>query len=163
MILNVCDAQRKIEIPDYSRPRMEYVKVQFNCVDKSIYKSNNPRLKLFYEEVNNHLNVFLKLIKMNVMTIEEFQETSRNLRDEYISFQKNFTESALNCTNWLSYKNLNATVNSTIIILDFISNLNEQQYKGNFPAFQKLMEIEILTEISRIGKGKYDEMFEQAL
>lgn len=122
--------QRKIEIPEYERPRMDYVKVQFNCMDKSMYMSKNIEMRDFYDSINIHIKTFLKLVKQNDMKLEEFAQTTSILREEFIDFQRNFTEAAINCTNWLSYKNLNATVNNTILILGFMSNLTEEQYRG---------------------------------
>lgn len=126
------NCQYKVEIPNYERPKMDYVKVQFNCLDKSMYMSKNLEMRHFYESVNIHLKSFLKLVRKNDMTLEEFTATTSLLKEEYIDFQRNFTISAVNCTNWLSYKNLNATVNNTILILDFMSGINEVQYRGEF-------------------------------
>lgn len=124
------NCQRKIEIPDYERPKMDYVKVQFNCMDKSMYMAKNLEMRVFYESVNIHIKSFLKLVKKNDMDLEQFVATTKLLKEEFTAFQRNFSVSAINCTNWLSYKNLNATVNNTILILGFMSGLNEEQYRG---------------------------------
>lgn len=130
-------AERRTEVPEYERPLVKYVKADFNCIDKVMRLSPNKYMRAFYDVLNESLLDYLKSVKTNKVPGKELQSTAVVLRQEYIAFRKNYTVSAKKCLNWLSYINLNATVNCTENMLGLFAVFSDPQFKGK----QKILQI----------------------
>lgn len=134
--------EKSLDFPTYDRPKLDYTRVLYNCIDRIMHVSDDQEMRNFYINVNSKLRTFLKLVRANEVSLSEFQQTAKNLREEYLTFKKKYTKAAKKCANWMSYINLNAIVNITENILGFMSDLEQQQYRG---FFEKQSSYEYLT------------------
>lgn len=123
-------AERRTDVPEYDRPLLKYIKADYNCVDKVMRLSPNKHMKAFYDELNENFLNYLKTVKKNKLPGKELQQAAITLRQEYKDFKRNFTKSAKKCLNWLSYINLNTTVNCTDDMLGLFTTFSDPQYKG---------------------------------
>lgn len=116
------------ELPHISRPKLDYTKVTFNCVDKAVRKSSNE-IRRFYSNINLRFKNFLEYTKKNDFDLEMYSEKTEKLRIEYIEFRDH--SKLFPCQGNSSWKNLMEMLDSIIDILGFFSDVDLQQYLGN--------------------------------
>lgn len=117
------------ELPHISRPKLEYTKVSFNCVDKAVRKSSSNEIKQFYSNINLRFKNFLEYTKKNDFDLETYNEKTEKLRIEYTEFRNH--SKLFPCQDNSSWKNLMEMLDSIIDILGFFSDVDLQQYLGN--------------------------------
>jgi hypothetical protein len=131
LILSVKSEEKEWEVT-YELPKLEYTRVLYNCVDKIMHQTDDKFMKNFYLNINNNLRNFLKMTRANEVSLSEFRQTAKNLREDYLAFKKKYERNAKKCANWMSYINLNLIVNCTENILGFLMNLEQEQYRCKF-------------------------------
>jgi hypothetical protein len=131
-VVNGDGNEKLIEARIFERPKLDYIRVLYNCVDRIMHTSDDYVMKNFYFNINNKLKNYLKLVRANEVSLSQFQQTGKNLREEYLTFKKKLAKSAKKCANWMSYINLNMIVNCTENILGFMADMEQEQYRGEF-------------------------------